>query len=52
MQFELPLTTTELPDWDEFITFLQKHCLVLENLQSNLNMKPKQFSCERKKNCS
>lgn len=41
-QFEMSLTSTELVNWDTFISFLQKRCQILENIQSkNTHMKPK-----------
>ncbi|XP_054711310.1 uncharacterized protein LOC129220901 [Uloborus diversus] len=46
-QFELSLTSTELPAWEEFIAFLQKRCLVLENLHSNATVKPKNLTYEK-----
>lgn len=54
--FELSLTSTELPNCQEVIDFLQKRCLVLENLQSNVCVKPKHVLYDKnqrvkKKNC-
>ena len=34
-EFEMSLTTAELPNWNTFISFLQDQCLILENIQGN-----------------
>ncbi|GFR01909.1 uncharacterized protein TNCT_37621 [Trichonephila clavata] len=33
--YELNLVTTKLPKWDDFMDFLLKRCLILENIQTN-----------------
>ncbi|GFY71485.1 DUF1758 domain-containing protein [Trichonephila inaurata madagascariensis] len=33
--FELNLASTELPKWEDFMDFLLKRCLILENIQTN-----------------
>ncbi|GFR07577.1 DUF1758 domain-containing protein [Trichonephila clavata] len=33
--YELNLASTELPKWDDFMDFLLKRCLILENIQTN-----------------
>ncbi|GFV20669.1 uncharacterized protein TNCV_777141 [Trichonephila clavipes] len=33
--YELNLTSTELPKWEDFMNFLLKRCLILENIQAN-----------------
>ncbi|GFQ68379.1 uncharacterized protein TNCT_514811 [Trichonephila clavata] len=33
--YELNLASTELPKWDDFMDFLLKCCLILENIQTN-----------------
>ncbi|GFX13943.1 DUF5641 domain-containing protein [Trichonephila clavipes] len=33
--YELNLTSTELPKWEDFMNFLLKRCLILENIQTN-----------------
>lgn len=35
-QFEMTLTSSELTDWNTFITFIEKRCQILENLQHNV----------------
>ncbi|GBM98304.1 hypothetical protein AVEN_7677-1 [Araneus ventricosus] len=40
-QFELSLVSSDLPKWSNFIDFLEKRCLMLENIQSNVTSKPK-----------
>ncbi|KAF8764581.1 hypothetical protein HNY73_022643 [Argiope bruennichi] len=38
-QFELSLVSSNLPTWCEFIEFLEKRCLVLENIQGSITSK-------------
>ncbi|GFV09929.1 DUF1758 domain-containing protein [Trichonephila clavipes] len=33
--YELNLASTELPKWEDFMNFLLKRCLILENIQAN-----------------
>ncbi|GFS54767.1 DUF1758 domain-containing protein [Trichonephila clavipes] len=33
--YELNLASTELPKWEDFMKFLLKRCLILENIQAN-----------------
>ncbi|GFV93765.1 integrase catalytic domain-containing protein [Trichonephila clavipes] len=33
--YELDLASTELPKWEDFMNFLLKRCLILENIQAN-----------------
>ncbi|KAF8771577.1 hypothetical protein HNY73_018977 [Argiope bruennichi] len=40
-QFELSLVSSNLPTWCEFIEFLEKRCLVLENIQASITAKSK-----------
>ncbi|GFT86016.1 uncharacterized protein NPIL_238451 [Nephila pilipes] len=42
-QYELSLITTEVPDFDDLIEFLEKRYLVLNNISRNLSVRSKYF---------
>ncbi|XP_055936576.1 uncharacterized protein LOC129966191 [Argiope bruennichi] len=51
-QFELSLVSSNLPTWCEFIEFLEKRCLVLENIQGSITAKSKPQQESNKKSHS
>lgn len=40
-QYEMTLSSTEFPDWDEFVAFIVKRCQILENINSSSKAKPR-----------